>query len=61
MQCIDDAKGPELKWGVGNLTLQFKLAEQVDYMAEAQKKAFGRTKQKYIQDKIRGAREDYAV
>ena len=61
LECIPDAKGPELKWGVGTLTLQFKLAENVDLMAEAQKKAFGRTKAKYISDKIRGARADFAV
>jgi len=55
------AKLKELKWGVGTLTLQFKLAENVDYMAEAQKKNFGRTRQQYIAEKIRGAREDFAV
>ena len=55
------AIGKELKWGVGTVTLQFKLAEKVNYMEEAQKKAFGRTRQKYIHDKIRAAREDFAV
>jgi hypothetical protein len=51
----------ELKWGVGNLTLQFKFAKDVDYMAEATKKAFGRTRKTYIAQKIAAAREDFAV
>lgn len=61
LKCIPGATGKELKWGVGTLTLQFKLAEQVNYMAEAQKKAFGRTRQQYISAKIKTAREDYQV
>ena len=55
------ASKAEAKWGVGNLTLQFKLVDDVDYCAEAQKKAFGRTRKSYISEKIRGAREDFAV
>mmetsp|Transcript_30560 Transcript_30560/g.39387 ORF Transcript_30560/g.39387 Transcript_30560/m.39387 type:complete len:496 (+) Transcript_30560:59-1546(+) len=61
LKCKPGATGKELKWGVGNLTLQFKLAEQVNYMAEAQKKAFGRTRQQYISQKIKVAREEYQV
>lgn len=61
LKCKPGATGKELKWGVGNLTLQFKLAEQVNYMAEAQKKAFGRTRQQYISQKIQTARKEYQV
>ena len=61
LQAKPGANAKELKWGVGSLTVQFKMAENVDYMQEAQKKAFGRTRASYISMKIRGAREDFAV
>jgi len=43
------------------LTIQFKLASEVDYLAESKKKAMGRTRKQYIQNKIRAARVDFAV
>lgn len=61
LECIPGAKGQELKWGVGSLTVQFKLKENVNLQVEAQKKLFGRTKEQYIQNKIRAARVDFAV
>jgi hypothetical protein len=59
--CKPGAKAKELKWGVGSLTVQFKLKENVDLQMEAQKKAFGRTREQYIHQKIRAARDDFAV
>lgn len=55
---VDNPSLKQEKWGTGNVTLQFKLASEMNYEAEAQKKSFGRTKQTYIRDKIRGARSD---
>ena len=61
LECKPNARGKEAKWGVGSLTLQFKLKENVDLQMEAQKKAFGRTREQYIKKKIHAARDNYAV
>jgi hypothetical protein len=61
LSCTTADNSQQQHLGTGNLTLQFKLASEIDYLAESRKKAMGRTKQQYIQDKIRNARIDFAV